>query len=321
MSASTRRQDLFGNPRSGETAIPGSRGFVGGVKNDATGLTRLGAREYDPLLGTFISVDPVIDPMNPQQLTAYPYASHSPATLTDPSGLIADYDDCRCNYNGNLAKIAAAKEQQFKQSRLNRATYNHEKESIRAYSRKWLQDHRAEQARKAEAAKCDWLCRRGRDVKSVASVVHKGVSSVAAAVHERVKKVVTSDLFGMVGMVIGFAAPICPPCAVVSLGMSVASAVYACQDGISLSCGLNVAGAVLGGAAMKLGKLADDLPHLAVAKVGNPSARAPYAHRMAHAQAAQQSDRAFAGSAAAGFAGAPVQYVGLLHLDERPLFP
>ncbi|WUP09261.1 hypothetical protein OHA28_38385 [Streptomyces sp. NBC_00269] len=39
---------------------PGTRGYVGGT-TDPTGLTHLGAREYDPNLGSFISVDPVID--------------------------------------------------------------------------------------------------------------------------------------------------------------------------------------------------------------------------------------------------------------------
>ncbi|MET9311047.1 hypothetical protein ABZX12_04435 [Kribbella sp. NPDC003505] len=53
-----------------------------------------------------MSVDPVLDPENRQQLNAYAYANNSQATLSDPSGLIADYDDCRCNYNGNAAKIA-----------------------------------------------------------------------------------------------------------------------------------------------------------------------------------------------------------------------
>jgi RHS repeat-associated protein len=295
LSVSTRRQDLFGNPRSGETAIPGSRGFVGGIKNDATGLTRLGAREYDPVLGTFASVDPVIDPTNPQQLTAYPYASHSPATLTDPSGLIADYDDCRCNYNGNTAKIAAAKEQEFKNSGLNRATFNEEKRSIREYSQKRLNDHRVVQAQKTEAARkaaeCDWWCRRGRDVNSVASAVHKGV-----------KDVVTSDAWAIAGMVVGLAAPICPPCGVISVGMSVASAAYECGDGMSTDCGLALTGAVLGGAGLKLKALS----RTEVTKP--PPVRYQRSHREARASYEQRV------SVAAGYGKAEkyTGYVGLV---------
>ncbi|GAA4907152.1 hypothetical protein GCM10023223_25520 [Stackebrandtia albiflava] len=45
-----RYQDPFGNRRGGTVACPGERGFVGGT-SDPTGVTHLGAREYDPSLG------------------------------------------------------------------------------------------------------------------------------------------------------------------------------------------------------------------------------------------------------------------------------
>ena len=54
-------------------AWPGERGFVGGT-DDPSGLTHLGAREYDSALGVFISVDPVMDLANPKQMHAYTYA-------------------------------------------------------------------------------------------------------------------------------------------------------------------------------------------------------------------------------------------------------
>ncbi|MFB9367223.1 RHS repeat-associated core domain-containing protein [Kitasatospora albolonga] len=80
----------FGEER-GAQPTPGSwlgeKGFVGGAQDKATGLTHLGAREYDPRLGTFLSVDPVIDPSDPQQLQGYLYANNSPLTFTDPDGL------------------------------------------------------------------------------------------------------------------------------------------------------------------------------------------------------------------------------------------
>ncbi|MEU5884985.1 RHS repeat-associated core domain-containing protein [Spirillospora sp. NPDC047279] len=81
-----RRTDPFGNPRAAQPAWTGSRGFVGGIQQP-TGLTRLGARDYDPDLGRFLSVDPIVDSQDPQQLNAYAYAANNPTTMTDPDGL------------------------------------------------------------------------------------------------------------------------------------------------------------------------------------------------------------------------------------------
>ncbi|MFF0698523.1 RHS repeat-associated core domain-containing protein [Streptomyces tendae] len=62
-----RRQLPFGQLRSEQSeTMPGTRGFVSGTE-DPTGLTHLGAREYDPTLGTFISVDPLIDIDDPSR--------------------------------------------------------------------------------------------------------------------------------------------------------------------------------------------------------------------------------------------------------------
>ncbi|MEV7087929.1 RHS repeat-associated core domain-containing protein [Streptomyces sp. NPDC093085] len=89
--ALTRRKQLpFGQTRTEQTEqIPGTRGFVGGT-NDPTGLTHLGAREYDPTLGRFLSVDPVIDFDDPAQMNAYSYAHNNPVTQSDPTGLRPD---------------------------------------------------------------------------------------------------------------------------------------------------------------------------------------------------------------------------------------
>ncbi|MCY1141557.1 polymorphic toxin-type HINT domain-containing protein [Actinoplanes sp. Pm04-4] len=93
--ASARRQTPFGTPRGTTAAWPNDKGFVGGTI-DNTGLTHLGAREYAPDLGRFISVDPAQDLSDPQQWNAYAYANNSPVTLSDPTGLIPkdpDLDD------------------------------------------------------------------------------------------------------------------------------------------------------------------------------------------------------------------------------------
>ena len=69
------------------SAFPdGQKGFVGGTADIATGLTNLGAREYQPGTGSFISPDPLIDPYNPQDLNPYSYSKDNPSTLSDPTG-------------------------------------------------------------------------------------------------------------------------------------------------------------------------------------------------------------------------------------------
>ncbi|WP_091096137.1 RHS repeat-associated core domain-containing protein [Micromonospora citrea] len=84
-----RRQTPFGEQRGAAVAWPANldKGFVGGTK-DPTGLTHLGAREYDPALGRFLSVDPVINITDPQQINGYNYGNNNPVTLSDPDGLV-----------------------------------------------------------------------------------------------------------------------------------------------------------------------------------------------------------------------------------------
>ncbi|WP_460633049.1 RHS repeat-associated core domain-containing protein [Leifsonia lichenia] len=49
-------------------------------------VTQLGVRAYDPVLGRFVSVDPVLAPDNPQQNNGYSYAHNSPVAKSDPRG-------------------------------------------------------------------------------------------------------------------------------------------------------------------------------------------------------------------------------------------
>src|SRR5439155_15609343 len=80
-----RRQDPYGNNRGEEgTAWPGQRGFVGGTSDPSTGLVHLGALEYDPTIGKFISVDPEVDQEDPQTLNGYAYSNSNPVSFTDP---------------------------------------------------------------------------------------------------------------------------------------------------------------------------------------------------------------------------------------------
>ncbi|MFD5466564.1 polymorphic toxin-type HINT domain-containing protein [Kitasatospora sp. NPDC127059] len=91
LTESRRPTDPFGNPRGTQpTTWAGDHGFVGGTKDDATGLTNLGAREYQPTTGRFLNPDPIIDLASPQQWNAYAYSNNDPVNLSDPSGLHPD---------------------------------------------------------------------------------------------------------------------------------------------------------------------------------------------------------------------------------------
>ncbi|WP_406314359.1 type IV secretion protein Rhs [Streptosporangium sp. NBC_01639] len=111
LATTSRRQDLFGAVRGGTGRWPaGERGFVGGTDNPETGLTRLGAREYDPVAGRFLSVDPIIDPYDPQQMNAYAYGNNNPATMSDPDGLRhLEGDNPRGSHNKPTAKKPVGK--------------------------------------------------------------------------------------------------------------------------------------------------------------------------------------------------------------------
>ncbi|MEV5338566.1 polymorphic toxin-type HINT domain-containing protein [Streptomyces sp. NPDC052676] len=72
---------------------PNKRSYLGtGIDDAATGLTHIGAREYDQNSGRFLSADPIIDISNPLQMNGYAYSSNSPVTKSDPTGLCAAAD-------------------------------------------------------------------------------------------------------------------------------------------------------------------------------------------------------------------------------------
>ncbi|MET9483282.1 polymorphic toxin-type HINT domain-containing protein [Streptomyces sp. NPDC006638] len=92
-----RRSTPFGARRGTQpTAWPGSKGFIGGTQDTTTGLTHLGAREYDPETGRFISVDPILETGKPQTLNGYGYANQNPVTLSDPAGTCVDPGNGHC---------------------------------------------------------------------------------------------------------------------------------------------------------------------------------------------------------------------------------
>ncbi|MFJ9034902.1 polymorphic toxin-type HINT domain-containing protein, partial [Streptomyces sp. NPDC102274] len=67
---------------------PNKRSYLGvGIDDATTGLTHIGAREYDQAAGRFLSADPVIDISEPLQMNGYAYAGNSPISTSDPTGL------------------------------------------------------------------------------------------------------------------------------------------------------------------------------------------------------------------------------------------
>ncbi len=82
-----RQYKPFGEARDHTGTWTGQQGYVGGTQDDNTGLTNLGAREYDSTVGRFLSPDPLFDPGDPQSWNAYSYADDNPTSNSDPTGL------------------------------------------------------------------------------------------------------------------------------------------------------------------------------------------------------------------------------------------
>lgn len=88
-----RRTTPFGEIRGAVPGMwPSEKGFVGGTQ-DPSGLVHLGAREYDPQTGRFLSDDPIAELTDPLQLQGYAYANSNPVTLSDPTGDMIPLED------------------------------------------------------------------------------------------------------------------------------------------------------------------------------------------------------------------------------------
>jgi RHS repeat-associated protein len=86
--AITRRYyDPYGNPVGTTPAWPDSNAFLGQPVDTSTQLDLLGARQYDPVTGTFLSPDPLFQP-GTLAAGGYTYAGDNPSTDSDPTGAI-----------------------------------------------------------------------------------------------------------------------------------------------------------------------------------------------------------------------------------------
>ncbi|WP_143568896.1 polymorphic toxin type 43 domain-containing protein [Streptomyces amritsarensis] len=102
-----RKSDPYGNPRGSQPSNwPGSRTFLGvGTDDNTTGLTHIGAREYDAGTGRFITVDPIIDITDPLQMNGYTYANGNPITNLDPDGLKYFEGDSDPGFQAEASKV------------------------------------------------------------------------------------------------------------------------------------------------------------------------------------------------------------------------
>lgn len=92
----------FGKPRYGDwtdkpqavlNGVVSDRGFTNHEHLDDWELIHMNGRAYDPNLGRFLSIDPLIaNPGNSQAINPYSYIFNNPLSGTDPSGYSANCD-------------------------------------------------------------------------------------------------------------------------------------------------------------------------------------------------------------------------------------
>ena len=81
----------LGSPFAGSHET--ERGYTGHEHLDTVGLIHMNGRVQDPVLGRFISADPLIQsPYSTQSHNRYSYVWNNPASLSDPSGFCAVAD-------------------------------------------------------------------------------------------------------------------------------------------------------------------------------------------------------------------------------------
>jgi RHS repeat-associated protein len=173
-----RRQTPYGAPRGATTAWVNGKGFVGG-DNDPTGLVNIGARQYDPVLGRFISVDPVMNLDDPNQWNAYAYANSNPITRSDPTGLEPrpwhnpNYDPATCENSTSLECHPYGQDEKIAES----DARSRERDRVEAQARA---EAEAERERKRKECEASFWCRAKNTAKSVASTAWTTLKSPEA---------------------------------------------------------------------------------------------------------------------------------------------
>jgi RHS repeat-associated protein len=105
LAVTRRSYDPYGNPRGTKpttwVAADENHGYLGQPTDPTTGLNLLGARNYDPLQGRFLTPDPIFQAGDPNQMGGYTYAADNPASGSDPTGLDPAGSESECEYTGS----------------------------------------------------------------------------------------------------------------------------------------------------------------------------------------------------------------------------
>jgi RHS repeat-associated protein len=102
LAVTRRYYDPYGNTRGTKpttwVTADENHGFLDKPTDATTGLDLLGARNYDPTLGRFLTPDPIFEAGDPNQMGGYTYAADNPSTRSDPTGLDpCQYSGVDCN--------------------------------------------------------------------------------------------------------------------------------------------------------------------------------------------------------------------------------
>lgn len=180
LSIAQRRTLPFGALRgTTPTTWPGTKGFVGGTDDTkSTGLTHLGAREYDPDLGRFISVDPILDPADPQQMNGYNYGNDNPVLNWDPSGLKSD--ECGSLYRCGGNQVITTKTKKYQD--VNTVARHYQKTASWATLAQWKSDGLGNSPAYGKAKKVTGWKNSHYDKKWVGNFAAGAVRSVVASV-------------------------------------------------------------------------------------------------------------------------------------------
>ncbi|WP_091658580.1 RHS repeat domain-containing protein [Micromonospora auratinigra] len=217
-----RRQTPYGVSRDPSATWVNGKGFVGG-DIDPTNLVNIGARQYDQVLGRFISVDPVMNLSDPQQWNAYSYANNSPVTLSDPTG--RDPFDAQWEGPPPSKHSQQNMENAYGSPEYNRSDRPPTHEDIvagqQARERQEAEARQRQEAeRKQRECQASFWCRNGQKLKN-------GASAAGNWVVDHKNEILTATAIVAVGVCIVATAG---ACTVVAAGAATISGLYRIND-------------------------------------------------------------------------------------------